>query len=172
MARLVFAVALLALGLAVVLWCFWPRPRPSQPPNAMRANPVASAEPAPLRFTNEGLAGKMAEEVERIVRPRHAAAALSVRQGGRLACILVEGPGSEKYFELDRGLSAADFAFLEQQGFIPPPAQVSRTMSRYRSVAKMAMNYEDACDHMIVLVCPQEQWNLLQLKLGEAPRNH
>ncbi len=120
-----------------------------------------------LIFQREGLPGRMAEEVERVVRPRFSSAALCEKPGGRFACVLVESPGPEKYFELDRDLNANQFPFLKENDFAPPPFQVSRSMSTYRSVAKMAMKYDDFRDRMIVLVCPKSEWHDVRITCPE-----
>ena len=122
-----------------------------------------------MKFTHDGLPGKMIDEVEMVVRPRHALAGLYETKHGRFACILVESPGSEKYVELDEGLSADVFPFLKEKGFVAPPPHTSKSMlSVYRSVAKTAMRFRsDYGDRMIVLMCPMNEWDGLQIPCPE-----
>ena len=161
---------LLAVLLAIALtFRIWHKNRaavaPPAPVSEHSADPPTVAEsPNALKFTRDGIPGKMADEVEHVVRPRQAAAALCDTPNGRFACILVEGPGDEKYFELDADLAASDFAFLAEQSFVTPPFQVSRSMSTFRSVAKSAMDYHaERGDRMLVLICPKKMWDSLSV---------
>lgn len=137
------------------------RPRPAAAPSS------ASTPPAPeaklLSFSREGLPGAMTLAVEAVVRPREAAAALCEKPEGRFMCVAVDSAGPEKYAQLDRDLTEEQFPFLRQMNFTPPPFQVSRSMSTYRSVAKRAANFDDVADRMIVLVCPKSDWAQLRI---------
>src|SRR6185295_5679273 len=141
-ARIGVAGVLLAGALAALY--FYSRPAANPAPGR------AEAKPQPLEFSRTGLSEKIVHAVEDMVRPREAAAAVCETQNGRFAYVLVEGTGEEKFFELDTDLSVANFPFLKQHGFAAPPLQVSRTMSRYRSVSKAAMQFDMANDRMIV----------------------
>ena len=115
-----------------------------------------------MQFTRDGTAGRIAEAVERVLRPRRAQVAVCRRADARWACILVDGPG--RYCDLDVGQAVEDFPCFEVQGFLPPPLPIARTISIYRSVAKRSMGYDAARgDRIVVLVCPREQWGGLDL---------
>ena len=179
MKRIVVIVLLLAA--IVVARVLAPKHRrhaaPKSPPAIAPVTPVAKPDqqPAFLKFTPDGLPGKMRDQVEMVVRPLHAQAGLCESEHGRFACVLVESPGPEKYVELDEGLRADSFPFLEKRGFVAPPPHTSKSMlSVYRSVAKTAMDYRaDRGDRMIVLMCPINEWDEVQipcLELNAAPQ--
>ncbi|MFP4058187.1 MAG: hypothetical protein ACLF0G_15070 [Candidatus Brocadiia bacterium] len=138
-----------------------PAPQPQGPPMDLLAREAAA-----------GVAAEVARAAERVSRPGRSRVALHRRDGGRWVCILVDGP--ERYVRLDRGLSPEQFPALEAQGFrAPPPHIVRATTSIYRSVAKAAMDYDQARgDRIVVLVCPRDQWDALDLRwpppAGEA----
>jgi len=117
-----------------------------------------------MEFTREGVAGKITQAVERVVRAGRAQVAICPRDGGRWVCILVDA--RERYFELDQGLTSDQFPTLRESGFRRPPSHIARTSSSiYRSVAKRAMGYDAARgDRIIVLMCPRDQWPTLSLQ--------
>lgn len=165
MFRNVLIIALLVLVMLAGLFFYW---RNSSPHNVSFSNIPSGVQPADsefLRFNETGLPEKMSAEVEIVVRPRKAAVALSVKPEGRFACILVEGTGFEKYYELDSHLDAGMFAFLTKRNFATPPFPISRSMSTYRSVAKTAMAFDESRDCMMVLICPQKEWSGLKISL-------
>jgi hypothetical protein len=151
------------MGAGALYWIsrpHWPL-RTSAPDGTLERNNA----PEFLNFSREGLPGKMVKAVELVVRPRQAAVALCEKEDWRFVCVLVEGPGPEKYFDLDRDLDAGQFPFLKDQGFVRPPPQVLNTMSRFRSVARV--EYDEIRDRMIVLVCPKSEWHALLITCPE-----
>jgi len=120
-----------------------------------------------MQFASRGVAGEVARAVERVVRPGRVRVAAARRGDAQWLCVLVDGPG--RYFELGAGLAVEDFPELPAQGFRPPPSPISRTMSIYRSVARRAMDYSaERGDHIVVLLCPCQEWDELRLRWPAA----
>jgi len=145
-------------------------PRPEAPPDSSRRPaPPPEPKPIPMAFGREGVADAVTTTVERVVGKGKARVALVERGDARWVCIVADGP--KRYAELDRGLSAADFPSLAAAGFVPPPPHITRAASSiYRSVAKSAMNYDAARgDRIIVVLCPQDQWDGLALAWPAPP---
>lgn len=119
-----------------------------------------------MEFARDGVAGKITQAVERVARQGRAQVAVRPRDGGRWVCILADSGVRERFYELDRGVGADDFPFLEEAGFRRPPGHIARSsISIYRSVAKRAMGYDHARgDRIIILLCPRSEWPTLDLR--------
>jgi hypothetical protein len=144
-------------------------PTPASPEGKTTERGPASSTPssqpqAPaIEFSREGLAGKLATEVERVVGPGKAQAAVLPRGEARWVCILADAPA--RYVELDQGMNPDDSPAIQAEGFRPPPPPMARTTtSIYRSVTKTAMGYDAARgDRIIIFLCPRAEWPRLAL---------
>ena len=152
--------AFVALGILVagLLWHLSKKPPLCR---AGDARPVVS-EGIPMQFGADGTAGKIAQAVARVAGPGRVRVAVLESVRGRCVCILADEYG--RFYEMDQGVSLSDFPAVRRGDFKTPPVPIVRTMSAYRSVAKMAAGYDEARgDRMIVLLCPRPDWDQLGL---------
>lgn len=164
----VFVVAA-SLLFSFIIYRFYTS-KQSTPSGKQQGNEVTQDAPVYLEFTRSGITEAMAQQVEIVARPKKAMVALTeMKDGGRFACVVVDGPAGSKCYELDRDLEPSHFVFLQRVGFVSPSEIVSRVMSRYRSVAKSAMNFDPIRDRMIVLICPQSEWARLKVEIPIIP---
>ena len=181
----VVKLALLAVGLAalamVILKLAYPI-SPPLPPRDVRPSvpaegktvesrpathtPSSPVQAPAIEFSREGLAGRLATGVERVVGPGKAQAAVLTRGDARWVCILADAGTPGRHFELDPGLRPDDFPAIKDNGFLPPPPPMARTTtSIYRSLTKTAMGYDAARgDRIIILLCPRSEWPRLALQ--------
>ena len=116
-----------------------------------------------MGFTRDGVAGEITREIERAAGPGRVQVAMRERNGGRSVCILADA--TERYYDLDEGVTVEDFPALREGGFSPIPSHIARTSSSiFRSVAKRAIGYDRGRgDRIIVILCPRTEWPQLRL---------
>ncbi|MBM4035011.1 MAG: hypothetical protein FJ291_24985 [Planctomycetes bacterium] len=136
---------------------------------AMDTTPPQKPVAAPIEFTDAGAAARIIKQLEFVERKGRVRAAVSPGKAPRWFCVLVDG--EQRYYELDRGAKAEEFAGLAEGGFQPLPAPMARTTSIYRAVARRAVPdfNEDRGDRILVLLCPQQDWPKLALRWPPAP---
>ncbi|MDP7396155.1 MAG: hypothetical protein QF541_04765 [Lentisphaeria bacterium] len=123
---------------------------------------VPGAAATPMTFARSGSVDAIVTAVERAAKPGKTRMARTVEGNAQQLCILVDG--DRRYGELDSNTPQQLATMLIEAGFEKPPQHVSKSMSIYRSLAKNAMNYEAARgDTVIVLLCPQAEWDSLHL---------
>lgn len=155
----IIGIALVAAGIFTSIWFGFFSPSPSDAAEKQAPPTVATT----LVFSRDGISGKISVAIDAVVRPRQATAAVCEQPGLRLICVLVEATTSEKYYELDRDLSEAQFPFLKELNFTPPPFPTARSMSIYRSEAKRVAGYSEQRDRLIVLICPKSEWAQIRI---------
>ena len=141
-------------------------PVPPAPNRPEIGPPSASVE---LKIAHDEIATQVVAEVERALRPQHAAFAIYSANGKRLGCLLVES--NDYFYRLDAGLKKERFPVLLAKPFKEPPEPMARTFSTYRSLAKRGMQYDSrGMDRLIILACPAADWASLRLEyLGPTP---
>ncbi len=160
-------VAAAAAILAVVISRRSAARRPAAPGGETPADekPVAVL----MDFGVSGPVAPIIEALEHIVRKGRVKAAVWPRKAPRWFCLLVDG--AERYYELDREMTADQFAGLAEGGFKPLPSTTTHTASIYRAIARRALpGYtEDRGDRILVLLCPQADWPKLSLRWPPLP---
>ena len=123
---------------------------------------IPSVKATPMRFARSGDVATIITAVERAARPGKTRMARTVAGDAQQLCILVDA--DKRYGEFDSNTPEQLATMLAEADFDKPPQHVSKSMSIYRSLAKKVMNYEAARgDTVIVLLCPQAQWDSLDL---------
>lgn len=123
---------------------------------------IPSVEATPMSFARSGDVAAIITAVERAARPGKTRMARTVAGDAQQLCILVDA--DKRYGEFDSNTPEQLATMLAEADFDKPPQHVSKSMSIYRSLAKKVMNYEAARgDTVIVLLCPQAQWDSLDL---------
>ena len=131
---------------------------------AMTESPEAipGAGATPMTFARSGDVAAIVTAVERAARPGKTRMARTAAGDAQQLCILVDA--DKRYGEFDSNTPEQLATMLAEADFDKPPQHVSKSMSIYRSLAKKVMNYEAARgDTVIVLLCPQAQWDSLDL---------
>ena len=123
---------------------------------------IPGAGATTMTFARGGDVADIVTAVERAARPGKTRMARTVAGDSQQLCILVDA--DRRYGEFDSNTPHRLATMLAEAGFEKPPLHVSKSMSIYRSLAKNVMNYEAARgDTVIVLLCPQAEWDSLHL---------
>ena len=123
---------------------------------------IPGAGATPMTFARSGDVATIVTAVERAARPGRTRMARTVAGDAQRLCILVDA--DRRYGEFDSNTPQRLATMLAEAGFEKPPQHVSKSMSIYRSLAKNVMDYEAARgDTVIVLLCPQAEWDSLHL---------
>lgn len=141
--------------------------KPPQPEvGATRAEPRVSQ---PMTFEDSPSTAPIVQALAHVVPKGCARVAVWPRKSPKWFCVLVDG--AARYYDLDRDMTAEQFAGLADCGFQPLPSTMSRTTSIYRTVAKRAaLGFnEDRGDRVLVLLCPQAEWPKLSLRWPPMP---
>jgi len=123
---------------------------------------IPGAGSTPMTFTRSGDVAAIVTAVERAARPGKTRMAQTLTGDAQQLCILVDA--DRRYGEFDSNTPQRLATMLTEAGFEKPPQHVSKSMSIYRSLAKSGMDYEATRgDTVIVLLCPQAEWDSLHL---------
>ena len=169
----VFLVAVLVAVVVAVVWMYSEKPQakpPVAPPVVVPPLSPSSAPPvgddaaerkisfenntgvnAGLLRVNEGVTGAGNVRV-------------ATRQVGDARWVLLLTPGVQKYASLDGAWKLSDFPELVAADFQEPPPPILRGMSIHRSLTRAEMKSAAAGDRIVVLVCPKEEWDRLNLR--------
>jgi hypothetical protein len=131
-------------------------PGPESPPT------IETAAIDKILFTRDDTVATIIASVERAARPETTRMAMPERGDATWLCIL--GDNDRRLAEFDSNTPAAVKDVLRDDEFEKPPLHASRTMSIYRSIAKDAMEYDQASgDSIVVLLCARTEWDTLDL---------
>lgn len=136
---------------------------PKSNPNN-KENEVPPKIPAAIQyveFARSDLTDKMILEVVRMVRPNRVQASIETTQFGRLAFVIVEG--AERIYEMEPDLLPQYEPVMKELGLSPATGIGTRVLSRYRSVSKTGMAFDEKKDRMIVIVAPFIEWSKIRL---------
>gem|GEM_PF-5703213 len=125
------------------------------------ATTPASSGPQPVVFTDEGVPGAIGMGMRQVLGEGNAKAAMREDKDGRWVILLLDY--ENKYYQLDKGLSAADFPQLETAGFRPAADNIAQNVLLYRNMAKRAMAYTEGSDKLVIVLCPKANWGEVKL---------
>jgi hypothetical protein len=180
MGRAIVVFILLACAATAL---FWMRSAPPPPPTTVVVTPAPSPEPkstppveiestkpaAPqfVEFTSNEMTDKMVLEVGRMVRPNRVIAGIESTKTGRVAFVVVDGEG--RLYDMEQDLLPQYEAVMKELGLSPATGISTRVLSRYRSVSKTAMTFDEQKDRMVVIVTPSAEWSKFRLPKPVAP---
>ena len=180
MSRPIALLIFLALVTAALFW--WSAPQPGPPPlkvvpppaipeksktdplpAAVKNDSATQSAPAPefVEFTSNEMTDKMVLEVSRMVRPNRVIAGIESTPTGRVAFVAVDG--EERVYDMEQDLLPQYEAIMKDLGLKPATGIATRVLSRYRSVSKTAMKFDEQRDRMVVIVSPSIDWPKLRL---------
>ncbi len=175
----VFFVALLAAAVIVAIWMYLHTPQSKPPVVGPVTVPPMTTPPGTLpngpliyeddisnrdiQWEDSGRAAGLLHVNEAVTGAGNVKVA--TRQVGEARWVLLLTPGMQKYASLDGTWQLGDFPELATAGFQDPPPPILRGMSIHRSLTRAEMKYSVAAgDRIVVLVCPKEVWDRLNLR--------
>jgi hypothetical protein len=174
MGRAIVILMLLAFAAGALFWMrstppapppkliVTPTPKP-EPKSMPPVEPIKQAPPAPqfVEFTSNEMTDKMVLEVGRMARPNRAIAGIESTKSGRVAFVVVDGEG--RMYDMEADLLPQYEPVMKELGLSHATGISTRVLSRYRSVSKTAMKFDEQRDRMIVIVTPSADWTRMRL---------
>ena len=138
-------------------------PAPNQPGSTMR---VIVSDPK-IDPPDLQLAQRIMHETEEVAGRGNVR--VTARPLGAANHVYILAAGNGRFFSLDDGIRPGDIRGLIENGFTAPPPIAIKTMSVFRSMAKLKMNFDSKKgDRIVVVSCPREDWNKINLVWPDA----